>query len=128
MELKGIHHMAVICSDYEKSKAFYTEVLGFRVEHEYYRRDRDSYKADLSLNGQYVIELFSFPGPPPRLSYPEAAGLRHMAFQVERIEEAVAELHRKGIVCEPVRVDEYTGKHFTFLFDPDRLPIELYEQ
>lgn len=120
--------MAVICSDYEKSKAFYTEVLGFRVEHEYYRRDRDSYKADLSLNGQYVIELFSFPGPPPRLSYPEAAGLRHMAFQVERIEEAVAELHRKGIVCEPVRVDEYTGKHFTFLFDPDRLPIELYEQ
>lgn len=128
MELKGIHHMAVICSDYEKSKAFYTEVLGFRVEHEYYRRDRDSYKADLSLNGQYVIELFSFPVPPPRLSYPEAAGLRHMAFQVERIEEAVAELHRKGIACEPVRVDEYTGKHFTFLFDPDRLPIELYEQ
>lgn len=128
MELKGIHHIAVICSDYEKSKAFYTEVLGFRVEHEYYRQDRDSYKADLSLDGQYVIELFSFPGPPPRLSYPEAAGLRHMAFQVESIEEAVAELHRKGIACEPVRVDEYTGKHFTFLFDPDRLPIELYEK
>lgn len=127
MHLKNIHHVAVICSDYRKSKAFYTEVLGLRIEHEYYRRERGSYKADLSLGGNYVIELFSFPDPPERPSYPEAAGLRHIAFGVEDIGEAVAALEAKDVVCEPVRVDEFTGKRFTFLFDPDRLPIELYE-
>lgn len=128
MKLENIHHVAIICSDYEKSKAFYRDVLGFQVEHEYYRRERDSYKTDLSLNGRYMIELFSFPDPPMRLSYPEAAGLRHIAFKVEQLDEAVAELNRKGIFCEAIRVDEYTGKRFTFLFDPDRLPIELYEK
>lgn len=127
MYLKNVHHVAIICSDYRKSKAFYTEVLGLRVEHEYYRRERDSYKADLSLGGQYVIELFSFPNPPERPSYPEAAGLRHIAFGVEDLEGTVAGLQAKGVVCEPLRVDEFTGKRFTFLFDPDRLPIELYE-
>lgn len=128
MKLGKIHHVAVICSDYSKSKAFYTEILGFKAENEYYREERHSYKTDLFLNGEYVIELFSFPSPPPRVSYPEAAGLRHLAFEVEKLDDTVAELESRGIFCEPVRRDEYTGKRFTFLFDPDRLPIELYEK
>lgn len=128
MKLRKVHHIAIICSDYSKSKAFYTEILGFKVENEYYREERKSYKTDLSLNGEYVIELFSFPAPPPRHSYPEAVGLRHLAFEVENLDEIVAELQEQGISCEPVRLDEYTGKHFTFLFDPDQLPIELYEK
>lgn len=128
MEIKSIHHVAIICSDYWRSRKFYTEVLGFRVEHEYYRRERESYKADLSLNGQYILELFSFSNPPVRLSYPEAAGLRHIAFEVDDLDAAVAGLKAKGVDCELIRMDEYTGKRFTFLFDPDRLPIELYEK
>lgn len=126
--LTGLHHVAIICSDYEQSKRFYTEVLGFRVQQEVYRRERDSWKLDLALNGTYLIELFSFPHPPARVSRPEATGLRHIAFRVENIDKAVQELQQKGVVTEPVRVDEYTGRRFTFFSDPDGLPIELYEQ
>jgi glyoxylase I family protein len=125
--LKSIHHIAIICSDYEKSKRFYTEVLGFEILAENYRAERNSYKLDLILNGVYCIELFSFPNPPGRVSKPEASGLRHLAFTVEDIEAAINELSKKQVVCEPVRIDEFTGKRFTFFEDPDGLPIELVE-
>lgn len=128
MKLNRIHHVAVICSDYEASKRFYTEVLGLRIEHEHYRAERNSWKADCSLNDEYVIELFSFPNPPERPSYPEAAGLRHIAFEVDDVAEAVDALDAKGVAHEPIRVDEYTGKPFVFFADPDGLPIELYER
>lgn len=128
MKLNKIHHIAIICSNYEKSKKFYTEVLGLKPKNEVFRKERDSYKLDLEVNGQYQIELFSFPNPPERLSFPEAAGLRHLAFEVENIEEAVGELKRKGIEVEPIRVDESTEKKFTFFTDPDGSPIELYER
>ena len=124
---KSIHHIAIICSNYELSKAFYTEQLGFHVENEVYRAHRESYKCDLSLNGQYVIELFSFPEPPARVSRPEACGLRHLAFAVDDIETVVQQLKESGITCEPIRIDEYTDKRFTFFSDPDDLPIEVYE-
>ena len=127
IKLSQVHHIAIICSDYEQSKKFYTEVLGFTVAGEYYRAERKSYKLDLKLGDQYVIELFSFPDPPKRPSRPEACGLRHLAFQVDDIEAAVEELRLKGVNCEPVRIDEYTGKRFTFFSDPDDLPLELYE-
>jgi glyoxylase I family protein len=126
--LKSIHHIAIICSDYDKSKHFYTEVLGFKIDGEIYREARESYKLDLSLNGQYCIELFSFPNPPKRPSRPEALGLRHIAFEVDDIEEAILFLTTKGIIPEPVRIDETTGKKFSFFSDPDDLPIELYEK
>lgn len=119
--------MAVICSDYRRSKDFYTRVLGLEVIQEVYRAERDSWKLDLALNGQYVIELFSFPDPPVRVSRPEAAGLRHLAFEVENLDVCVEELKEKGVICEPVRTDEYTGKRYTFFEDPDKLPLELYE-
>lgn len=125
--LKALHHIAIICSDYQRSKQFYTEVLGFEIVQEVYREERQSYKLDLSLHGQYLIELFSFPKPPLRPSYPEACGLRHLAFLVEDIEAACKALFDKGVVCEGMRTDEYTGKRFTFFSDPDNLPIELYE-
>ncbi|ASF30452.1 MULTISPECIES: SMU1112c/YaeR family gloxylase I-like metalloprotein [Bacillus amyloliquefaciens group] len=125
--LKSIHHIAIICSDYEKSKAFYTEILGFGVIKETYRKERGSYKLDLALNGAYVIELFSFPDPPERPTRPEAAGLRHLAFTVNDLEAAVRKLKEKGIETEPIRTDPLTGKRFTFFFDPDKLPLELYE-
>ncbi len=128
MKLQGIHHIAIICSDYSKSKQFYTDVLGFKVEAEYFREERNSYKTDLSLNGIYLIELFSFPDPPKRLSYPEATGLRHLAFAVDDIKDSVRELDSKGILHEDIRVDEYTGKSFIFFSDPDGLPIEMYER
>lgn len=127
MKLEGIHHIAIICSDYERSKTFYTEVLGFNIIQEVYREERQSYKLDLSLNGKYVIELFSFPNPPARPSRPEAVGLRHIAFAVNNIDECVAHLNKYAIEAEPIRVDEYTGKRFTFIADPDGLPIEFYE-
>lgn len=127
MKLKTLHHIAIICSDYQKSKQFYTEVLGFKILKEVYRSERDSYKLDLSLNGNYLIELFSFPNPKPRPSQPEATGLRHIAFAVDNIEEAVMYLHRFNVVVEPLRIDEFTGKQFTFFKDPDDLPIELYQ-
>jgi glyoxylase I family protein len=126
--IKGIHHVAIICSDYEKSKAFYTDVLGFSVLGEYYREARKSYKLDLALGEDYVIELFSFPKPPTRSSRPEAAGLRHLAFAVADINAAVAHLTNYGVEVEAIRIDEYTGKRFTFFSDPDDLPLEFYEQ
>ena len=126
--LKHVHHIAIICSDYGKSKHFYTEVLGLEVIREVYREKRLSYKLDLALNGRYIIELFSFPDPPKRGSGPESTGLRHLAFEVEDIEAAVAELTGKGVQTEPVRIDEGTGKKFTFFRDPDNLPLELYER
>lgn len=127
MKLKSLHHIAVICSDYERSKRFYTGVLGFRVAAEHYRADRRSYKTDLVLDGVCTVELFSFPDPPTRLSYPEAAGLRHIAFAVDDVAAAAADLEAAGIGHEPVRVDEYTGRRFFFFSDPDNLPIEIYE-
>jgi len=123
----GIHHVAIICSDYTRSKRFYTEVLGLTILAEHYRKERDSYKLDLSIGGQYVIELFSFPDPPARVSRPEACGLRHLAFAVEDIAATVLDLKKKGVETEPIRVDEFTGKKFTFFSDPDGLPLELYQ-
>ena len=127
MKLNKIHHVAVICSDYERSKRFYADVLGLKIVSEHYRKERDSWKGDLALNGQYVIELFSFPFPPARPSRPEACGLRHLAFCVDSVERTVKELAEVGIECEPIRVDDYTGKKMTFFHDPDRLPLELHE-
>lgn len=127
LKLKKIHHIAIICSDYQKSKAFYTEVLGLQIIREVFRESRSSYKLDLALNNEYIVELFSFPLPPPRPSRPEATGLRHLAFEVEDIAETVKELERKGIHAEPIHVDEFTGKSFAFIADPDRLPIEFYQ-
>ncbi len=125
--LKSIHHIAIICSNYEKSKSFYTDILGLTVVNEVYRESRQSYKLDLALNGQYIIELFSFPNPPSRTSRPEAAGLRHLAFAVENLVITVAALEAKGVITEPIRTDEFTNKQFTFFEDPDGLPLELYE-
>ena len=125
--LKQVHHIAIIATDYAKSKAFYCDILGFTLLSEAYREERDSWKGDLALNGQYVIELFSFPFPPARPSRPEACGLRHLAFRVTALDAAIAHLHAEGVACEPVRVDEYTGRRFTFFADPDGLPLELYE-
>lgn len=127
LSLQSLHHIAIICSDYQKSKHFYTEVLGFTIQQEVYRAERDSYKLDLTLNEKYLIELFSFPSPKPRPSRPEAAGLRHIAFAVEDIKLAIEELKTYGVDCEPIRIDYLTGKQFTFFPDPDNLPIELYE-
>ncbi|MFK8058364.1 MAG: VOC family protein [Saprospiraceae bacterium] len=125
--ISKVHHIAIICSDYSKSKSFYTEALGLEIMQEVYRADRQSYKLDLALNGQYVIELFSFPDPPARVSRPEARGLRHLAFEVDDLDVEVQKLHAKGVTSEPIRVDEYTNKRFTFFADPDELPIEFYE-
>jgi glyoxylase I family protein len=127
MVLSNIHHIAIICSDYQKSKQFYTEILGLTIVREVYREERRSYKLDLALNNQYIIELFSFPDPPERVSRPEAAGLRHLAFAVSDLEKVIRDLSLKGVAFEPIRMDEFTGKKFTFIQDPDQLPIELYE-
>lgn len=127
MTVSGLHHVAVICSDYPVSKRFYTEVMGFGIVSETYRAERDSYKLDLAIPGGSRIELFSFPAAPERLSYPEARGLRHLAFTVRDLDAEVAELTAKGVVVEEIRVDGLTGKRFTFFADPDGLPIELYE-
>ncbi|KEQ23346.1 SMU1112c/YaeR family gloxylase I-like metalloprotein [Paenibacillus tyrfis] len=128
LKLNSIHHAAVICSDYEKSKHFYVGVLGLTVIRETYRAERRSYKLDLRVGDSHQIELFSFPDAPERPSYPEARGLRHLAFEVDDIEAAVKALEAEEIAVEPIRVDETTGKRFTFFFDPDRLPLELYEK
>ena len=125
--ISSVHHIAIICSDYAISKKFYTEKLGLSVVREVYREARDSYKLDLALGEQYIIELFSFPNPPKRTSMPEACGLRHIAFQVKDIEETVRQLSSENISSEPIRIDEFTGKKFTFIADPDDLPIEFYE-
>ncbi len=126
--LNRVHHISIICSDYEKSKTFYVEILGLEIIRETYREERNSYKLDLSLKGEYVIELFSFPDPPLRVSNPEAAGLRHLAFEVDNLDDVIEILRRKDVTAEPVRIDENTGKRFTFFHDPDNLPIELYEK
>lgn len=125
--LLGIHHAAIICSDYARSRDFYVRVLGLRVLAEHFRAARDSWKLDLALPDGAQLELFSFPAPPPRPSRPEALGLRHLAFRVTSLEPVVARLAADGVACEPIRVDEYTGRRFTFFADPDDLPLELYE-
>lgn len=125
--LKSIHHVAIICSDYEKSKYFYTSILGLEIVAENYRSERESYKLDLKLPNGNQIELFSFSNRPERPSYPEAQGLRHLAFSVENIDRVVAHLQANDIFVEPIRTDEYTGQKFTFFNDPDKLPLELYE-
>lgn len=127
MTLKKIHHVAIICSDYARSKRFYTEVLGLRVLAENYRAARDSYKLDLALPDGGQVELFSFSKAPPRPSYPEAQGLRHLAFEVDDVQAWVERLNGLGVAVEPVRLDEYTDRRFVFFADPDALPIELYE-
>lgn len=123
-----IHHIAIICSNYERSKNFYVDILGLEVIQEIYREERSSYKLDLALGNQYVIELFSFPNVPDRVSRPEACGLRHLAFEVDDLESSIEQLHKKGVITEPIRIDEHTGKRFTFFEDPDHLPLELYEK
>jgi glyoxylase I family protein len=123
-----VHHIAVICSDYEKSKHFYQEILGFEVVRETYRRQRKSYKLDLRMGEICNIELFSFPHPPRRVTSPEACGLRHMAFEVGDIESVAVKLRAKDVALEPIRTDELTGKRFTFFRDPDDLAIEIYER
>jgi glyoxylase I family protein len=128
LKLNKIHHIAIICSNYELSKRFYVEILGFNVIREIFREERNSYKLDLEIGGQYQIELFSFPNPTPRPSRPEAAGLRHLAFEVDNIDEAIFHLNELDVVTEPIRVDETTGRRFTFFTDPDGLPLELYEK
>lgn len=128
IKLKKVHHIAIICRDYKVSKAFYLNILGLKLEQEIYRQERQSFKADLSLNGEYILELFSFPSPPSRPSRPEATGLRHLAFEVDDIQTQVEELNKLGVITEAIRIDEFTGKKFTFFSDPDDLPIELYER
>ncbi|MGZ3872411.1 MAG: SMU1112c/YaeR family gloxylase I-like metalloprotein [Mucilaginibacter sp.] len=128
LKLNRVHHIAIICSDYEKSKHFYSEVLGLKIVREVYREERRSYKLDLEVGTQYQIELFSFPDPPARPSRPEAAGLRHIAFEIDNIDDAVAYIKGCTIAIEPIRIDEFTGKRFTFFADPDGLPIEFYEK
>lgn len=123
----GTHHVAIICSDYKRSKAFYSQVLGLKIIAEHYREQRDSFKLDLALPDGTQIELFSFPRAPDRPSYPEAQGLRHLAFKVKDIDQTVQWLASQGVQCETIRTDEYTNKRFTFFSDPDDLPLELYQ-
>jgi glyoxylase I family protein len=127
MNIKAIHHIAILTDDYERSKTFYTEVLGFKILAETYREERKSYKLDLTINGQYQIELFSFPDFKERASFPEQKGLRHLAFAVENIEASVDELVSKGVDVQGIRVDELTNKKFCFFYDPNGQPLELYE-
>ncbi|MFY7732219.1 MAG: VOC family protein [Bacteroidia bacterium] len=128
MIINKIHHIAIICSNYAVSKQFYTAVIGLEILNETYRAERDSYKLDLALNGNYVVELFSFPNPPKRSSRPEASGLRHLAFEVNNLTEVVSKMNSLNIDIEPIRIDEFTNKKFTFIADPDGLPIEFYEK
>ncbi len=127
MKTSGIHHVAIICSDYERSKKFYVEILGFSVIKETFRAHRNSYKLDLRVGKNDQIELFSFPHPPQRVNSPEACGLRHLAFKVDDIDQAVLDLKSQGVEVENIRLDEITGKRFTFFKDPDSLPLEIYE-
>ena len=127
MNLSQIHHIAIIVSDYEASKDFYVNKLGFQIVRENYRPERNDWKLDLKVNETTELEIFGVKNPPARVTRPEAAGLRHLAFFTDNIEETVAELKEKGIMTEPIRVDEFSGKKFTFFADPDGLPIELHE-
>jgi glyoxylase I family protein len=126
--INKVHHIAIIASNYKVSKHFYTEILGFKIINETYRQERDSNKLDLALNNEYIIELFSFPNPPKRVSHPEAAGLRHLAFEVDDLDTVINYLTDLSIEVEPVRIDEITNKRFTFIADPDGLPIEFCEK
>ncbi|MGB3136700.1 MAG: VOC family protein [Nodosilinea sp.] len=126
--VKGMHHVAIICGSYHRSKRFYTQVLGFAIVQETYRAERQSYKLDLRLEDGTQIELFSFPNPPLRPSRPEAQGLRHLALAVDDLESAIRHLHSHQVPTEAIRSDELTGKRFAFFSDPDQLPIELYER
>lgn len=128
MRVNRIHHVAIICSNYEISKKFYVDILGFLVVEETFRKERNSYKLDLRINNSEMIELFSFPMPPTRPSIPEACGLRHLAFEVENVEDSANYLISRGVDVEAIRVDTITGKKFTFFKDPDNLPLEIYEQ
>ena len=128
MKINKVHHVAVLCSNYPLSLQFYTQVLGLEVIAEHYRAERDSYKTDLALHGEFIIELFSFPNPPKRVTNPEAAGLRHLAFEVDDIDSNLKELDRLGIKHETPRVDPFSDKRFVFFADPDGLPIEFYEK
>ncbi|SHJ52103.1 SMU1112c/YaeR family gloxylase I-like metalloprotein [Flavobacterium haoranii] len=128
LQLKKVHHIAIICSNYERSKKFYTEILGLQIIREVYREERDSYKLDLAIGDNYVIELFSFPNPPKRTSRPEACGLRHLAFEVEDIQETHNLCIKNNIKAETIRIDKFTNKKFFFSNDPDNLPIEFYEK
>ena len=128
LKLNKVHHIAVICSNYTVSKKFYTEILDLDIIKETFRAERQSYKLDLKVNDTYKVELFSFPNPAPRPSRPEACGLRHLAFEVDNIDDAINVLNSRGVTTEPVRIDEITGKRFTFFADPDGLPLELYER
>lgn len=127
MPISGLHHIAVICSNYPISRRFYVEILRLRVVRETFRAERDSHKCDIALPDGSQIELFSFPSPPPRPSYPEACGLRHPAFAVHGLDAEVARLSALGIAVEPIRLDEATGCRYTFFADPDGLPLEMYE-
>jgi len=127
INITNIHHVAIICTNYAVSKHFYTHILGCTIIAENYREARDSYKLDLAVGGTYAIELFSFPNPAKRPSRPEGAGLRHLAFQVPDIDVTLAWLAENHVAAEPVRIDEFTGSRFTFIADPDDLPIEFYE-
>ncbi|NJR23765.1 MAG: VOC family protein [Richelia sp. CSU_2_1] len=127
MKIKEIHHVAIICSNYEVSKKFYVEILGCSIIKETFRSDRNSYKLDLRVGNGAAIELFSFPNPPDRVNNPEACGLRHLAFAVEDIEASVNYLKSQEVAVEEIRLDEITGKRFTFFRDPDNLPLEIYE-
>lgn len=127
MELDAIHHVAIIVSDYEKSRAFYTELLGFPIIRENYRPEKKDWKLDLRLNDTTELEIFAPENPPKRVNRPEACGLRHLAFAVRDVERTVRELTERGIACEPIRTDAFTGKKMTFFFDPDGLPLELHE-
>lgn len=126
--INKVHHIAIICEDYSKSKHFYIDILGLTIIQEIYRENRDSYKLDLALNGTFIIELFSFPNPPKRVSSPEAAGLRHLAFEVNNIQETRKYLVEQGCTAEEIRIDEFTQKKFFFITDPDNTPIEFYEK
>jgi glyoxylase I family protein len=128
LKLNRVHHIAIICADYERSKRFYTEILGLKIVQEIYREERKSYKLDLEVGGYYQIELFSFVDPPARPSRPEATGLRHLAFEVDDVDAAAAYLNNHGVETEPIRVDVHTRKRFTFFADPDGLPLEFYEK
>ena len=125
--LGGMHHVAIIASDYDRSRRFYHELLGLPILAETLRAERHSWKLDLALPDGSQLELFSFPAPPPRPSRPEACGLRHLAFRVQALDPVIAHLESHGVDVEPVRVDELTGSRFTFFADPDGLPLELYE-
>lgn len=127
MKLNSVHHIAIIVSDIEKAREFYVEKLGFEVVRENYRKERDDWKLDLRVDGHTELEIFAEKNPPKRVNRPEACGLRHLAFRVKSVEEAVKELTEIGIECEPIRTDSYTGEKMTFFFDPDGLPLEIHE-